>query len=62
LAVSSDGQSGGLAMLWKPESKVEVKGLSRWCIDAYIDYDKAEERWRLMGFYGHPNTSKREET
>ena len=42
--MSSDGQSGGLAMLWKPESKVEDKGLSRWCIDVYIDYDKAEEK------------------
>ena len=49
-------------MLWKPESKVEIKGLSSWCIDLYIDYDKAEEKWRLMGFYSHPNTSKREET
>ena len=60
--MSSDGQSGSLAMLWKLESKVEVKGLSRWCIDMYIDYDKAKERWRLTGFYGHPITSKREET
>lgn len=41
-------------MLWKPKSKVEAKGLSRWYIDAYIDYDKAEEKWR--------DTSKREET
>ena len=26
----------------KLKSKVEVKGLSRWYIDAYIDYYKAE--------------------
>ena len=28
LAVLSDGQSGGLALLWKPKSKVEVRSLS----------------------------------
>lgn len=37
LAMSSDGQSGGLALLCKPKSKVEVKDLSRWYIDVYID-------------------------
>uniref|UniRef100_A0A7N2LFD6 Uncharacterized protein n=1 Tax=Quercus lobata TaxID=97700 RepID=A0A7N2LFD6_QUELO len=58
----SDGQSGDLALLWKPESKVEVKGLSRWYIDACIDYDNRGEIWWLTGFYGHPDTNRREET
>ena len=52
LAVSSDGQSEGLALLWKLDSKVEVRRLSRWYIDAYIDYDNMGEVWRLIGFYG----------
>ena len=54
LAVLSDGQSGGLALLWKPESKVEVRRLSQWYIDAYIDYDNmgGGGGWRLTDFYG----------
>ena len=62
LAVSSDGQSGGLALLWKPESKLEVRRLSRWYIDAQIDYDNMGEVQRLTCFYGQPDTSKRQET
>ena len=62
LAVSSIGQSGGLALLWKPESKVEVRRLSRWYIDAYIDYDNMGEVWRLTDFYGQLDISKREQT
>ena len=29
LVVSSDGLSGGLALLWKPNTKVQVKNFSR---------------------------------
>ena len=36
LAVSSIGQSGDLALLWKPETKVAVQGFSRWHINAHI--------------------------
>ena len=50
LAISSDGQSRGLALLWKP--KVEVRRPSQWYIDAYIDYDNMGEVWRLTDFYG----------
>ena len=43
--MSSDGQGGGWALLWMPKSEVEVKGLSRWYIDAYIYCDKADENY-----------------
>ena len=43
LVVSSDRQHEGLALLWKLESKVEVRRLSQWYIDAYIDYDNMGE-------------------
>lgn len=49
-------------MLWKPESKVKIKGVSRWYIDAIVDGVSNGDTWRLIGFYGHPETSKREET
>ena len=62
VAISSVGFSGGLALLWKPDSTVEIKGITRWYIDAIVDSDNNGDIWRLTGFYGHPETSKREET
>ena len=62
LAVSGIGQSGGLALLWKPESKVAIQGFSWWHIDAHITCTRIGIIWRLTGFYGQPDTSKREET
>ena len=62
LAVSNDGQSRGLALLWKLETMVAVQGFSRWHIDAHITCNKIGTKWRMTGFYGHPVTSKREET
>ena len=61
-AVSSIGQSGGLALLWKPDSKVAVQGFSRWHIDALITCTHTGLIWRLTSFYGQPDTSKHEET
>ena len=40
---------------------MDVWGLSHWYIDALIDYDNSDEVWRFTGFYGHPETNKREE-
>ena len=62
LAVSSSVASGGPALLWKQESKVDVWGFSHWYIDALIDYDNNDEIWRFTRFYGHLETNKREET
>ena len=62
LAISSIGQSGGLALLWKPETKVAIQGFSRWHIDAHITCAITDATWRLTGFYGQLDTNKREET
>ena len=62
LIVSSTGLSGGLALLWKPGTQVHVQNFSRWFIDAHIICDDTGTKWRLTGFYGHPETCKREET
>ena len=61
LVVSSDGQSGGLALLWKPGTQVHVKNFSSWSIDAHV-LCSTGHCWRFTGFYGHPDTSKRDET
>ena len=37
MVVSSEGKSGGLGFLWKPDVKVDVQTVSRWHIDAFID-------------------------
>ena len=62
LVVSSDGWSGGVALLWKPNTKVHVKNFSCWFIDAHVFCETTGMCWRLTGFYGHPETSKHEET
>jgi len=36
LIVPSEGRSGGLALLWKPETYVNIKGYSKWFIDAEV--------------------------
>ena len=62
LAVSSHGQSGGLALLWKSDSKVVVQGFSRWHINAHVTCAITGLTWRLTGFYGQPDTRRHEET
>ena len=62
LVVSSHGQSGGLALLWETDSKVAVQGFSCWYINAYVICTITGLTWRITGFYGQPDTSRREET
>lgn len=59
---SSDGNSGDLALLWKPETEVQTCKYSRWYIDAFVDCENNGDLWRLIRFYGHLDTSKREKT
>ena len=61
LVVSSNGLSSGLALLWKPNTQVHVQNFSRWFIHAHIVCADIGLKWRLTGFYGHPDTSKRKE-
>ena len=46
-AVPSEGRSGGRALLWKPEIKVDVQTFSRWHIDAVIDSGGSPGQWCL---------------
>ena len=62
IVVASEGRSGGLALLWKPDVKVTVRFINRWYIDAVIDSGGDIGEWRLTGFYGNPSTHKRTES
>ena len=46
----------------KKEFKVAIQGFSWWHIDAHITCTHTGIIWRLIGFYGQPDPSKREET
>ena len=62
VVVSSDGNSRGLALLWKPGTEVQIRKYSQWYIEAFVDCENNGDLWRLTGLYGHFDTSKREET
>ena len=56
------GWSGGLALLWKEDLKVDVQSYSDSHIDAIIGQGDDGQEWRLTGFYDNPETSKKEES
>ena len=46
VVVMSNGNSGGLALLWKLETLVKVRGMcSRWYIDALVDCENNGDKW-----------------
>ena len=55
----SDGQSGGLAMLWKEGAKVRFKSCSNTHIDVVVCEGNGAKPWRALGFYGHPDAGMR---
>ncbi|GLT33351.1 hypothetical protein SLA2020_079490 [Shorea laevis] len=60
-AVGSNGRSGGLAMLWNEEVQVQLLSYSLTHIDMEIQ-DLTNTRWRVTGFYGQPDASRRHES
>ena len=54
LVVLSKGRSGGLALLWKKELKVDMQTFSDNHIDAIVDQGVSGHHWRITGFYGNP--------
>ena len=54
------GRGGGLVLYWKASTNLKVEGLNRYYIDVLIDKNM-ENEWRLMGFYGEPDTTRRHE-
>ena len=59
LVVPCKGRSGGLALLWKKELKVDVQLYLDSHIDVIVDHGVIGKQWRITGFYRNPETSKR---
>ena len=41
---------------------MHVQNFSCWFIDTHVVCDSTGSKWRIIGFHGHPETCKREET
>ena len=59
LIVLKLGQSGGLAMLCKIDINLKIMGYARNYIDAIIVESPSGFKWRITGFYGHPEAHQR---
>ncbi|CAJ2669980.1 unnamed protein product [Trifolium pratense] len=58
LAIDVEGQSGGLAVFWKDNSKCSVLNYSRNFINMLVE-DEQKGEWRLTCYYGYPERSRR---
>lgn len=58
--VSSEGRGSGLAMMWRSDISIWVDSFSKYHIDVIVN-GSSEEAWRLTGFYGELETSRRGE-
>ncbi|XP_074358745.1 uncharacterized protein LOC141698038 [Apium graveolens] len=61
IVVEAKGRSEGLAMLWKDQDQVDLLSISDNHIDIAIS-ENGVHTWRLTGFYGEPDRSKRRRT
>lgn len=57
--VLSSGRSGGLGLFWRDEARMRIRSSSARFIDAELEGDPGDPKWRLTSFYGHPTTSLR---
>lgn len=60
--VDNMGHSGGLALLWKEGTEVNVTNYSCHHIDSTICLEGSDIHWRLTGFYGYPERGRRKES
>uniref|UniRef100_A0A2N9GDB5 Reverse transcriptase domain-containing protein n=1 Tax=Fagus sylvatica TaxID=28930 RepID=A0A2N9GDB5_FAGSY len=58
---NSRNKGGGLCLLWKKEIKLRVNSYSHSHIDAIVN-ENQQDTWRFTGFYGAPETHKRDES
>ena len=49
-------------MLWKKEIKLEIMGYAGNFFDAIVTNKASDFKWRITGFYGHPETHGRKES
>ena len=54
------GHSGGLGLYWRSLINLTIEGSNKYYIDDVVDKG-LESEWRFTGFYGEPNTVRRNE-
>uniref|UniRef100_A0A7N2KXV8 DUF4283 domain-containing protein n=1 Tax=Quercus lobata TaxID=97700 RepID=A0A7N2KXV8_QUELO len=54
--VQRQGRGGELAMFWRKEVNLEIKSYSKYHIDVVVTEEAFGFKWRITGFYGHPET------
>ena len=59
--VDSVGKNGRLALFWMTESRVEIQNYSRCHINTKVCPTPSSPPWKFIGFYKHPDPSKRME-
>jgi hypothetical protein len=62
IVAESDGRSGGLVMPWKNEVKLQENNIHTNYIDAIVDGDNDETKWRLTGIYGESSWENKYKT
>ena len=60
--VPSEGKSGGLALFWREGLSVEVLDFDQSYIDTVVKGGVLSDWWHFTGFYGSPDTSRRDES
>jgi hypothetical protein len=60
--VSNSSRSGGLAMLWSNDVKLDIIAYNERVIDCYITCSNNNERWRASGIYGYSNHHQKHQT
>ncbi|XP_042963294.1 uncharacterized protein LOC122297082 [Carya illinoinensis] len=59
LVVEPIGKRGGLALFWGRGVQLEILNFSQWHISSKIRKEGGKKEWFFTGFYGHPDSSKR---
>ena len=62
LGVSAEGRSGGLVMMWKKDTKLQLLSFFRNHVDMKIKVGTKAQPWRLTGIYGELDANRRKET
>lgn len=55
-------RNGGLALLWLADMGIEIQNYSQRRTNAKVCSSLADPPWKLTGFYGHPDPTKRVES
>jgi hypothetical protein len=60
--ISNSNRSGGLAMFWTNDVKLDIISYNERCIDCYIDRSNIDIGWRASGLYGFSSHQQKPQT